>query len=127
LKNVIEKNTSVARVTQIVKQFESPNLRVYADFGNTCAWGHDLESDLQAGKGYLLGVHVKDSLPNTFRRVPFGEGVVDFTAGFARLRQMQYNGPFCIEMWCDEDVNFRETITRARDWVAKKMADSASL
>jgi L-ribulose-5-phosphate 3-epimerase len=123
----IEYTSSIARVTEIVKKFQSPYLRVYADFGNTCAWGNDLEPDLQAGKGYLLGVHVKDSLPKTFRRVPFGEGVVDFIAGFTTLRQIQYNGSFCVEMWSDDTADFQEKITHARKWVAKKMASSACI
>ena len=118
----IEYTSSVARLTEIVRSFDSPRLRVYADFGNICAWGGDLASDLEAGKGYLMGVHVKDSLPNTFRRVPFGEGIVDFQAGFRKLREMQYDGPFSIEMWCDESPNYRQTMTDAREWIVKQMA-----
>jgi L-ribulose-5-phosphate 3-epimerase len=121
----IEYTSSVARLTEIVRSFDSPSLRVYADFGNICAWGGDLESDLEAGKGYLMGVHVKDSLPNTFRRVPFGEGIVDFVSGFRKLREMQYAGPFSIEMWCDEAANYREAMSRARQWVAKKMEEAS--
>ena len=117
----IEYTNSVAKLTEIVRAVDSPRLRVYADFGNICAWGGDLESDLEAGKGCLMGVHVKDSLPNTFRRVPFGEGIVDFVAGFRKLKEMQYNGPFTIEMWCDEAASYRHAMACAREWVVKRM------
>ena len=68
-----------------------------------------------------MGVHVKDSLPNVFRRVPFGQGIVDFTTGFAKLREMQYDGPFSVEMWCDESPTYRQTMTEAREWISEKM------
>ena len=65
-------------------------------------------------------VHVKDSLPRTIRRVPFGAGIVPFERVFRTLAAMHYGGPLTVEMWADPDGagDPVATVCAARQFVA---------
>jgi hypothetical protein len=43
-------------------------------------------------KGQLLGVHVKDALPQIIRGAPIGKGIVPFQETFQALTQMGFWG-----------------------------------
>lgn len=113
---------SVATAMAVVREIGSPWLQVYPDLGNLAANGIDLEPDLEAGRGHLVGVHLKDARPGEYRRVPFGEGIVPFTRAFAALGRIGYDGPFVVEMWNDGDPDPLHTITQARQWLERRMA-----
>ncbi|MGS8617095.1 TIM barrel protein, partial [Salmonella enterica subsp. enterica serovar Infantis] len=61
--------------------------QLYPDIGNMSAWDNDVQMALQAGIGHIVAVHVKDPKPGVFKKVPFGEGGVDFESCFATLKQ----------------------------------------
>ena len=115
---------SVATAMEVVREIDSPWLQVYPDLGNLAANGIDVQHDLEAGRGHLVGVHLKDTRPGEYRRVPFGEGIVPFTNAFATLERIGYDGPFVVEMWNDGEPDPLRTITLARQWLERRMADS---
>lgn len=106
----------------------SPWFGVYPDLGNLSAWGNDVEAELAAGIGDIVGVHVKESrpvvpgFPGAFRDVPFGEGGVDFVGCFATLRRLGYAGPFLVEMWTEKAADPLREIRQAREWVLERLA-----
>jgi len=112
-------SNSIAKLLAIVEQLDSPNLRVFADFGNICAWEQDLVESLEIGKNQIHGVHLKDSKPGVFRDVPFGEGTVDFQAGLTKLHELNYGGLYSVETWCHDAPDYREKLGSIRQWLSE--------
>ena len=80
-----------------------PGLRLYVDVGNLVGNGHDVVDQLARALPFTYAVQLKDARAGEFRRVPFGEGEVPFTAVLAFLRDVGYTGPLSVEMWNDDD------------------------
>ena len=116
---------SVAKGMEYVKEFNSHCFKVYPDIGNISAWEeNDIEADLEAGKGHMVAVHVKDTRPGVFKNVPFGEGTVDFVKAFKKLYTMKYQGPFLIEMWTETAEDPIKEVRQARQWVLERMSEA---
>ena len=107
----------------------SPWLTVYPDIGNLSAWGHDVNAELEMGSSRIVGIHVKETrrvsetCAGAFRDVPFGQGEVDFTSIFRKLKQLDYQGPFVMEMWGDGLEDVQSEILRSRQFVLDRMAE----
>ncbi len=100
LENIdIDTANSVEKALRFVQLVDSPWLNVYPDMGNLVASGFDPVEQIPLAKSYLLGVHVKDSVPGEYRGVTFGKGDVPFKATFKMLEEMDFSGPLVIEMW----------------------------
>jgi L-ribulose-5-phosphate 3-epimerase len=115
---------SLARCLAIVRQVDSLWFQIYPDMANVAAAGYDPVAELAQCNGHLVALHVKDSLPRTIRRVPFGAGIVPFERVFRTLAAMNYHGPLVVEMWADPDKvgDPLATVRDARQFVAKQVA-----
>jgi len=82
----------------------------------------DVSRELALGGRHLVGIHLKDTRIREFRRVPFGQGRVDFDAAFATLAHMSYRGLFMVEMWNEADPDPMATIRAARQWLGSKLS-----
>jgi predicted hexulose-6-phosphate isomerase len=111
---------SLARCMAIVHQVNSLWFQIYPDMANVAAAGYDPVAELPLCNGHLVAIHVKDSLPKTIRRVPFGAGIVPFEQVFRTLAAMHYGGPLIVEMWADADgaADPVATVRAARQFVA---------
>ncbi|MGL5435834.1 MAG: L-ribulose-5-phosphate 3-epimerase [Lachnospiraceae bacterium] len=73
---------TVEKSMKYVDQISSMYLNVYPDIGNITnaakTYGTDVYADLRLGKGHLVAMHLKETIPGHFREIPFGEGHVDF-------------------------------------------------
>lgn len=111
------------------RQIQSPWLAVYPDIGNLCAWGNDIESELEAGYARTVAIHVKetkqvtDTFPGKFRDVPFGAGDMDFVKVFKKLQSLGYTGPFLMEMWCDNQEDPLREIARSKAFILDKLKE----
>ena len=103
---------SIRRVVKVIQTIDSPWLKIYADFANLAAFGMDVSSELSAGKGQIVAVHVKDAIRNEVRGISLGGGIVDFPAAFSQLAANHYSGPFLLEMW---DQPGQDALANARD------------
>lgn len=115
---------SITKIMNYVNEFNSPWLHVYPDIGNLSAWEQNIESELEISKGHLVAVHVKETVPGKFRRVPFGEGTVPFTKAFRKLKNLGFKGPLLIEMWTDDSPDLYEIIVDALSWVKDRMKEA---
>jgi L-ribulose-5-phosphate 3-epimerase len=125
LENVdVPLTASLARCMAIVRQVNSLWFQLYPDMANVAAAGYDPVAELPLCDGHLVAVHVKDSLPKTIRRVPFGAGIVPFEQVFRTLAAMRYCGPLTVEMWADADGagDPVATVRAARQFVADLVA-----
>ncbi len=114
---------SVTRAMEFVNDFNSPYFQIYPDIGNLAEHELDVCAELELGKGHLVGLHVKDTVPGSPRRVPFGEGTTPFVSAFAKLAEMQFSGPVLLEMWNDDSPDSLRIVSEAREWVVGKMVE----
>lgn len=117
--------TSISKAMRIVNLINSPWFQLYPDMGNLSANGLAIASELKVGQGHIIGIHLKDTRPGEFRKVAFGEGNVPFTEVFRILRQINYRGPFLIEMWNQGWPDVYKTISESRRFVFQCMAQSS--
>ncbi|ONI45422.1 hypothetical protein AN641_04160 [Candidatus Epulonipiscioides gigas] len=70
------------KAMEYVNLVNSPYLNVYPDSGNITnaikMYETDFAQDLKTAKGYLLALHLKETVPGKFREIPYGTGHVDF-------------------------------------------------
>ena len=109
----IEHVSSISQAMQYVDRINSPWFQLYPDFANLYALGYDVPSELAVGKGHFIAMHIKDAKPGQVRRIPFGEGCVDFLDSFNTLAELGYRGPFLIEMWNDDSPESEKRIRNA--------------
>ncbi len=121
---------SITKYMKIDKKINSPWLTVYPDTGNLSAWGNIVEEEIEKGYHKIVAVHLKDALRVTktfkgkFKNVNFGDGCVDFVKIFKKLKELDYYGPFVIEMWSGENNNDPvDEIIKAKKFIMKKLAE----
>lgn len=118
---------SISKAMGYAHYLNNPWFQLYPDIGNLSAWDNDVQMELEAGRGHIVAVHVKDTRPGVFKNVPFGSGVVEFERCFATLKQSGYCGPYLIEMWSEAAVDPLAEVKAAREWVLQRMARAGLL
>lgn len=119
---------TILRALPYINEINSPWLKIYPDLGNLTEWDRDVEAELEVGMPYIVAIHVKETKPGVFKKVPFGQGVVRFADLFKKLKELNYHGPFLVEMWADDDKEISKesavkNIYEARKFVMDKMIE----
>lgn len=126
---------SVTKYMEYSNLMNSPYLKVYPDLGNISAWPENAplyELELGIKNKEIVAIHVKDTLkvkddfPGKFKEVDFGKGCVDFVSCFRKLNELNYKGPYLIEMWTEnfEDLEKgKQEVIAAREFVLNKMRE----
>ncbi len=112
---------SIEKAMRLVEAADTPWLQVYPDIGNLTAMEKDVTRELLLGGRHIVGLHLKDTRIREFRRVPFGEGLVDFAAAFRTLKRMGYRGPLMVEMWNEAAADAVTVVAQARQWLGAKL------
>ncbi|MCJ7666190.1 MAG: L-ribulose-5-phosphate 3-epimerase [Actinobacteria bacterium] len=112
---------SVEKIMYYVNKIKSPWLQIYPDIGNLSAMKLDILKELKLGESHLAAIHIKDSIENVFRRIPYGEGDVDFISAFKTLKKINFHGPLLLEMWADYGKDNFSIIMHAKDWISDKI------
>ena len=75
---------TVEKAMHNVNLVGSPYLGVYPDAGNltnaSLLYGRGTDADMETGRGHIVAVHLKETVPGKYREIPFGTGHVDFAA-----------------------------------------------
>ena len=107
---------TVEKAMGYVSLVGSPYLHVYPDIGNITnaakTYGTNVLEDLETGRGHLVAMHLKETVPGVFREVPFGTGHVDFAAAIEKAWQMGVRR-YVTEMWYTGNENWKEDIAFA--------------
>lgn len=97
---------TVEKAMHYVAIIQSPWLQIYPDLGNitnsAVLYGGDAVADLEKGRGHIVAMHLKETVPGVFRERPYGTGHVDFVEGIRTAKKMgvrMYVGEF----WCVDD------------------------
>ncbi|WP_152800542.1 L-ribulose-5-phosphate 3-epimerase [Alkalibaculum sporogenes] len=109
------------KIMDYIEEIKSPFLQCYPDVGNISAWHLNMEEELGAIQKHIVGMHLKDTIEQVFRRIDFGKGIVDFEEAFKILNKISYKGPFVIEMWSDDNDDYVEKMIYARRMIEEKM------
>jgi L-ribulose-5-phosphate 3-epimerase/hexulose-6-phosphate isomerase len=117
---------TITRANQYIDLVNSPWLKIYPDLGNLSRWTNNPSKELELGKEHIVAIHIKDTKPGIFKCVPFGQGTVEFVDLFKTLQKIDYNGPFLIEMWADNNKSYTKEeaikeIETARKWALSQM------
>jgi L-ribulose-5-phosphate 3-epimerase/hexulose-6-phosphate isomerase len=96
---------NLSQALAIIREIDSPWLRLYPDIGNLAAAGYSPPAEIHLAKEQILGIHLKDALPKIIRGVPFGDGIVPFQDTFRALAATGFWGLLGVEMWGDMHAN----------------------
>ncbi|MBO5503356.1 MAG: L-ribulose-5-phosphate 3-epimerase [Lachnospiraceae bacterium] len=107
---------TVEKSMRFVKAVDSPYLHVYPDLGNITnaakTYGTDVLEDLETGRGRLVAMHLKETVPGVFREVPFFTGHVDFRAGIRKAHELGVRR-YVTEFWYTGEENWNEIVNDA--------------
>ena len=113
---------TVQKAMSYVKQIYSVYLNVYPDLGNitnaALSYGKDVNNDLETGRGKLVAMHLKETVPGKFREIPFGTGHVDFENGIKKAWELGVRR-FVTEFWYIGNPNWQDDL----NFAVKKMTD----
>jgi len=102
---------TVTKSMHIVNQINSPYLHIYPDIGNLTnaskIYNHDVELDLEMGKGHLVATHIKETKPNHYREIPFGTGHVEFEKCINTCWDLGVR-MYTAEFWYDSQTDAKE-------------------
>lgn len=111
---------SVTKAAQWVDKVNSPYFRIYGDVGNianaTVQSGADPLADLEAGRGRIAAMHLKDSMPGEYRFTRYGEGQVDFARSVALIKDMDIR-VFTAELFCQPQFGYEEEAARVNKFL----------
>lgn len=110
---------NLTKALAIIREIDSPWLRLYPDIGNLAAAGCYPPEEISLAARQILGIHVKDALPRVIRGVAFGDGIVPFQETFRALAQTGFWGLLGVEIWGDRhaDGDPIESAAAARQFV----------
>jgi L-ribulose-5-phosphate 3-epimerase UlaE len=66
---------SIPKVMRYVRKMDSPYLNAYPDVGNLTSMGRDIRRDFRKGRGHIVAIHLKDTVPGKTREIPYGHAV----------------------------------------------------
>ncbi len=114
---------TVGKAMYWVNQINSPYLKVYPDLGNITnaayLYGNKVTEDLILGRGHILAMHLKESLPGKFREIPYGTGHVDFKIAIDAALSMGVK-MFVSEFWHTGNRDWKEQLKFASSFLRSK-------
>jgi L-ribulose-5-phosphate 3-epimerase UlaE len=86
----------------LLNSLNSKNITVNYDIGNSAALGFDSDEELEAYGDRITDIHIKDRVLGG-GPVTLGEGNADFVKFFGKLKEFDYQGPFIMQAYRDEE------------------------
>lgn len=109
---------TVEKAMKYVVLSDSNYLKIYPDIGNltnaACRYQNDVLEDLQLGKGNLVAMHLKETIPGRYREVPYGTGHVNFEQAIKTAWKLGIRR-FVTEFWYLGAENWRQDLKDAHD------------
>ena len=104
------------KAMKYVNMVDSPYLGVYPDIGNmtnaALLYGKDVLKDMETGRGHIMAMHLKETVPGKYREIRFGTGHVDFEAAIGKALQLGVRR-FVTEMWYVGQDSWKDDIKEA--------------
>lgn len=107
---------TVEKAMNYVSDVKNPYLQVYPDCGNltnaALLYQGDVCQDLSSGKGHIVAMHLKETLPGKYRDVPFGTGHVNFQKVIRRGWELGVRR-YVTEFWYQGSPSWKEALLDA--------------
>mgnify|MGYP005634648347 CR=1 FL=1 len=87
---------------ELLIKINSNNITVNYDIGNSAALGFDSDEELSAYGDRITDIHIKDRALGG-GPVTLGRGSADFDKFFNKLREFNYQGPFIMQAYRDDE------------------------
>ena len=87
---------------ELLNRFDSNRVTVNYDIGNSAALGYDPVEELAYYGKRITDIHIKDRVLGG-GPVVLGRGDADFLAFFNKLKEFDYQGPFVMQAYRDEE------------------------
>ena len=111
---------TVEKTMYIIKRIDSPYLNAYPDIGNVTNGTDNAVNDIETGKGRIIAAHLKETIPNVFREVPYGRGRVDFVSCIETLYRLGTRR-YLAEFWYNGKDDWRDTLNEAHAFLCDKL------
>jgi len=106
---------------KLLTNFNSERIKVNYDIGNSAALGFDLIKELEAYGNKISDIHIKDRVLGG-GPIVLGEGNANFDRFFNKLKEFDYNGPFIMQAYRDDEG--LEMFKKQLSWVKEIIQDS---
>jgi len=106
------------KIIKLLENFESENIALNYDTGNSASLGFNPKEELTILGKYIKNIHIKDRKLDGCT-VPLGEGDVCFDLFFSTLRNINYSGDLILQGARIENESQIEVCIKYRDWVLK--------
>jgi sugar phosphate isomerase/epimerase len=105
---------------QLLNKLNSKNITVNYDIGNSAALGFNSDEELEIYGDRITDIHIKDRMLDG-GPVTLGEGNADFSKFFNKLKEFDYQGPFIMQAYRDNEGV--EIFKKQLDWIKKYLND----
>jgi len=106
---------------KLLNTLNSKRITVNYDIGNSAALGFDPIKELEAYGNKISDIHIKDRVLGG-GPIVLGEGDADFYRFFNKLKEFNYNGPFIMQAFRDDEG--LEIFKKQLLWIKEVMQDS---
>ncbi len=107
---------TVQKAKKYVDLLKSANLQIYPDCGNITnaskLHSFNVNDDLKKGKGNIIAIHLKETLPGVFRELDYGEGHVNFEEIICTSWDIGVR-KFVTELWYKDELSWLSNIEHA--------------
>ena len=105
---------------ELLNKLNSKNISVNYDIGNSAALGFDSDKELELYGDRITDIHIKDRVLGG-GPVILGEGNADFVKFFRKLKEFDYQGPFIMQAYRDDEGV--EIFKSQLNWIKKYFSD----
>ncbi len=105
---------------ELLNKLNSKNISVNYDIGNSAALGFDSDKELEVYGDRITDIHIKDRALGG-GPVILGEGNADFVKFFRKLKEFDYQGPFIMQAYRDDEGV--EIFKSQLNWIEKYFSD----
>ncbi len=115
---------TVAKAMHYVSLINNPYLGVYPDIGNlqnaSLIYGKSATEDIKTGRGHIVAAHLKETIPNHYREIPFGTG---HTAYHETITELLGQGvrTFVGEFWYIGSESWQDDLVFAATFLREKL------
>lgn len=117
---------TVDKAMNYVNKVNSPFLQVYPDLGNitnaSVIYNSKVCDDIETGRGHIVAMHLKETVPDVYREVPYGTGHVDFESALKITSEMGIN-LFVGEFWYVGNEDWQYQLKSANDFLRSKLGE----
>jgi len=114
----LETDYSPQKSIKLLENFESENIVLNYDVGNSASLGFNPKEELAILGKYIKNIHIKDRKLNG-STVPFGDGDVDFDLFFSTLKDINYNGDLILQGARIEKESPKDVCVKYRNFIIK--------